>query len=169
MSTSMFLLMQLSILAYALVAGVFLAFSDFIMRSLAITGGVGGVEAMQVINREVFRWVFMTLFLGMAALSVVIAAYAWMGVNGPAGMLILAAALMYLVGCFGVTVVFNVPMNEALAGMDLSSDATRDYWRQTYVPRWTFWNSVRTAAAAISAALLLFALLWMTQGQSQQI
>ncbi|NNF72727.1 MAG: DUF1772 domain-containing protein [Rhodobacteraceae bacterium] len=169
MSTSMFLLMQLSILAYALVAGVFLAFSDFIMRSLAITGGVGGVEAMQVINREVFRWVFMTLFLGMAALSVVIAAYAWMGVNGPAGMLILAAALMYLIGCFGVTVVFNVPMNEALAGMDLSSDATRDYWRQTYVPRWTFWNSVRTAAAAISAALLLFALLWMTQSQSQQI
>ncbi|NNK66905.1 MAG: DUF1772 domain-containing protein [Rhodobacteraceae bacterium] len=169
MSTSMFLLMQLSILAYALVAGVFLAFSDFIMRSLAITGGVGGVEAMQVINREVFRWVFMTLFLGMAALSVVIAAYAWMGVNGPAGMLILAAALMYLVGCFGVTVVFNVPMNEALAVMDLSSDATRDYWRQTYVPRWTFWNSVRTAAAAISAALLLFALLWMTQSQSQQI
>jgi uncharacterized membrane protein len=161
--------MQLSILAYALVAGVFLAFSDFIMRSLAITGGVGGVEAMQAINREVFRWVFMTLFLGMAAVSVVIAGYAWISLNGPAGLLILLAALVYLVGCFGVTVVFNVPMNEALAGMELTSGETRDYWLQTYVPRWTFWNSVRTLAAAMSSALLLFGLLWMTQTQAQHI
>ncbi len=169
MSTSFFILMQLSILAYALVAGVFLAFSDFIMRSLAITGGVGGVEAMQVINREVFRWVFMTLFLGMAAVSIVIAGYAWIGLSGPASLLILLSALIYLVGCFGVTVAFNVPMNEALAGMELTSEATRDYWLQTYVPRWTFWNSVRTAASALSAALLLFGLLWITQTQAQQV
>jgi hypothetical protein len=69
-------LMQFAILAYALLGGVFLAFSDFIMRSLSLTGGTGGVEAMQVINREVFRWVFMVLFLGMAAASLVIAGYA---------------------------------------------------------------------------------------------
>ncbi len=169
MSTILFLLLQISILAYALVAGVFLAFSDFIMRSLAITGGSGGVEAMQAINREVFRWVFMTLFLGMAAMSVLIGGYAWIGLDGPASLLILSAALIYLVGCFGVTVVFNVPMNQALAGMELSSEATRDYWLQTYVPRWTFWNSVRTAAAAVSAALLLFGLLWMAQTQGQQL
>ncbi len=166
MSTTFFLLMQLSILAYALVAGVFLAFSDFIMRALAITGGV---EAMQVINREVFRWIFMTLFLGMAVVSIIIAGYAWVGLNGPSAMLILLAALVYLFGCFGVTVAFNVPMNQALAGMELTSQATQDYWLQTYVPRWTFWNSVRTGAAAISAALLLFGLLWMTQAQAQQV
>ena len=169
MSTTVFLVLQLSILAYALVAGVFLAFSDFIMRSLAITGGIGGVEAMQVINREVFRWIFMTLFLGMAVVSLVVAAYAWVGLDGPAGVLIPLAALVYLIGCFGVTVAFNVPMNQALAGMELSSEATRDYWLQTYVPRWTFWNSIRTGAATLSAALLLFGLLWMAQGQSQQV
>lgn len=168
MSTTVFILMQLSILAYALVAGVFLAFSDFIMRSLAITGGTGGVEAMQVINREVFRWIFMTLFLGMAGVSVLIAVYAWINLSGPAALFFLLAALIYLFGCFGVTIVCNVPMNEALAGMDLTSEATRDYWLQTYVPRWTLWNSVRTGAAALSAALLLFGLLWLTQSQAQQ-
>lgn len=169
MSITVFLLLQLSILAYALVGGVFLAFSDFIMRSLAITGGVGGVEAMQVINREVFRWVFMTLFLGMAAMSVVIAGYAWVGMSGPASVLILLAALVYLIGCFGVTVAFNVPMNQALAGMDLSTQVTRDYWLGTYVPRWTFWNSVRTIASTLSAGLLLFGLLWLTQSHAQQV
>jgi uncharacterized membrane protein len=56
-------------------------------------------------------------------------------------------------------------MNEALAGMDLSEGATKDYWTQTYVPRWTLWNAVRTAACAVSSALLLLGLLWMTQTQ----
>ena len=169
MSTLMLLLLQVSILAYALVAGVFLAFSDFIMRSLAVTNGSGGVDAMQAINREVFRWIFMSLFLGMAAGSVALAVYAWVWVDGTAGTLILLAALVYLFGCFGVTAVCNVPLNEALAGMQSSSETTREYWLQTYVPRWTFWNSIRTAAATLSAALLLLGLIWMTQSQAPQV
>lgn len=167
MSTAVFLLIQIAILAYAFVGGVFLAFSDFIMRSLAITGGHGGVEAMQVINREVFRWIFMTLFLGMAVASVAVAAYGAFGLSGPAGTLFITAGLVYLLGCFAVTVFFNVPMNEALAGMETGSETTRAYWFETYVPRWTFWNSVRTAACGLSAALLLFGLLWLTQSQAQ--
>lgn len=169
MSSIMFIFLQLAILSYAFVGGVFLAFSDFIMRSLTKTGGHGGVEAMQVINREVFRWVFMTLFLGLAAASVVVAAYGAFGLTGPAGALFMLAGLVYLVGCFGVTIFFNVPMNETLAGMEMASDGTRDYWLETYVPSWTFWNSVRTIACALAAAMLLFGLLWMTQNQAQQI
>jgi len=167
MSTAFLLLIQFAILAYAFVGGVFLAFSDFIRRALAIASDHAGVEAMQVINREVFHWVFMTLFLGMAVVSLVVAGYGAIALSGPSGTLILLAGLVYLVGCFGVTVFFNVPMNEALAGMEVSSDITRDYWLQVYVPRWTFWNSVRTIACAVSAALLLFGLLWMTQSQAQ--
>ena len=163
MSPFLFLLLQAAILAYALVAGVFLAFSDFVMRALSLTGGAGGVEAMQVINREVFRWVFMALFLGMAAASLAVAGYGALNLAHPAGLPILLAGLLYLVGCFGVTVAFNVPMNEALAAMDPSDDATRAYWSGTYLPRWTFWNTVRTAACAGAAALLLAGLLGLTQ------
>jgi uncharacterized membrane protein len=163
MSPFFLVLMQVAVLAYALVGGVFLAFSDFIMRSLSLTRGTGGVEAMQVINREVFRWVFMALFLGMAALSLVIAGYAATSLSGPAATLALAAGIVYLVGCFGVTVVFNVPMNEALAGMDLSEHATQSYWTGIYLPRWTFWNTVRTLACGLAAALLLLGLTWEVQ------
>ncbi|CAN0594994.1 unnamed protein product [Ectocarpus sp. 12 AP-2014] len=165
MSPFIFVVLQVSILAYAVVGGVFLAFSDFIMRSLAHTGGVGGVEAMQVINREVFRWVFMVLFLGMAAVSVLVVIYSATNLAGGPGTLILVGALVYLLGCFAVTVFFNVPMNEALARMDLTSEATKDYWTGTYLPRWTMWNTVRTIACAVSAALMLFGLIWLTQVQ----
>ncbi len=165
MSPYVFILLQLSILAYAFVGGVFLAFSDFIMRSLAHTGGAGGVEAMQVINREVFRWIFMALFLGMAAVSVFVVIYSAMNISSGPGTLILLGALVYLVGCFAVTVFFNVPMNEALAGMELTAETTRDYWNSTYLPRWTTWNTVRTVACAMAAGLTLFGLIWLTQAQ----
>ncbi|MGI1663572.1 DUF1772 domain-containing protein [Palleronia sp. KMU-117] len=167
MSPFFFLLMQVAVLAYALVGGVFLAFSDFIMRALSLTGGIGGVEAMQVINREVFRWIFMALFLGMTVASLVIAAYGGIFVGGGPGLLMTIAGLVYVFGCFGVTAAFNVPMNDALAGMDLTSETTRAYWTGSYLPRWTFWNTVRTLACVVSSALLLFGLLWMTQAQAQ--
>ena len=73
---------------------------------------------MQVINREVFRWVFMALFLGLAAASLAIAVYGGIVVGGAPGALMMLAGLIYFIGCFGVTVFFNVPMNEALAGMN---------------------------------------------------
>lgn len=169
MSPFVFILLKLSILAYAFVGGVFLAFSDFIMRSLAHTGGVGGVEAMQVINREVFRWVFMALFLGMAAVSFVVAIYSATQISGGPGTLILLGALVYLLGCFAVTVFFNVPMNEVLAGMDLAAESTREYWTDTYLPRWTTWNTVRTVACAIAAGLMLVGLIWLTQVQTHLV
>lgn len=166
MSPAMLYLAHFAVLAYALVGGVFLAFSDFIMRALSVTSGQGGAEAMQAINREVVHWVFMVLFLGMAPVSLLIAAYGAMVVGHGPGTVMMVSGLTYFVGCFGVTVFFNVPMNEALAGMEASADATRDYWTRTYLPRWTFWNTVRTIACGLSAALLLFALAWAAQSQA---
>ncbi|SPJ26133.1 anthrone oxygenase family protein [Palleronia abyssalis] len=152
------LLLQGAVLAYALVAGVFLSFSDFIMRSLSRTSGSAGVEAMQTINREVFRWVFMALFLGLAVASIGLAAYGGIVVRGGVGMLMMLAGSIYLFGCFGVTIFFNVPMNETLARMIAAEHATSAYWTGTYLPRWTFWNTLRTVACVLSAILLLMAL-----------
>jgi uncharacterized membrane protein len=50
-------------------------------------------------------------------------------------------------------------MNEALARMQPESEAARVYWTGIYIPRWTFWKSVRTVACISSAALALFRLL----------
>jgi len=147
---------EFSVIAYALVAGVFLTFSDFVMRSLAATNPVGGIEAMQQINRKVFRTLFMVLLIGMAIVSPLMAGFAiWQG-SGPADVWIIAAAVTYVVGTFGVTVVFNVPMNERLDRMEHDSAVAAAYWHR-YVPAWSFWNTVRTIASAVSAVFMLMA------------
>lgn len=154
----MFLLFQAAILGYAIIGGVFIAFSDFIMRSLAHTSGTGGVEAMQVINREVFRWIFMVLFIGLAPVSLGIAAYGVFAVGGSTGITLSLAGLTYLVCCFGVTVLFNVPLNERLAKMSPADASTSAFWQEIYIPVWTRWNSVRGTACVASAAFMLAAM-----------
>lgn len=165
MSPFFLVLAQCAVLAYALIGGAFLAFSDFIMRSLAQTTRSAGVETMQSINREVYRWIFMSLFLGMAVASLLMAGYAVLYLEGPIRGLILSSGLIYFFGCFGVTAVCNVPMNEALAGMDASSDEAQAYWTGTYLPRWTWWNTVRTIACVVSSGMLLMGLSWLSWEQ----
>ena len=150
-------LFHLAALAYALLGGVFLAFSDFIMRALARTSGSGGAEAMQVINVEVFRWVFMAIFLGLAPASLALAIYSGTMLSGAAAGLGILAAALYLIGCFGVTITKNVPLNETLKEMDTRQTETLTFWQSTYLPNWTFWNSVRTAACLLAAFTLLAA------------
>jgi uncharacterized membrane protein len=137
-------------LAAGLVAGVFLTFSDFVMRSLAAAEPRGGAEAMQEINRKVYRSIFMVLLLGMVPVSVVIAFFGIASVPGLAGITMTLGGAFYTIGVFLVTVFFNVPMNKRLDAMDISRPATLDYWR-LYARRWTWWNHVRSATAAMAA------------------
>jgi len=164
-----FLLCQFSAIACALVSGVFLAFSDFIMRSLnRTTAPATGIETMQVINREVFRWVFMFLLLGMSALSPFLIGYAYLHMVGSASVLIMTGGALYLVGVFAVSLVFNVPMNSRLDTMDYAGAEAAAYWANTYMPRWTFWNHVRTISSAGSAILYLLACVSLAQGSLAQ-
>jgi len=54
------------------------------------------------------------------------------------------------VGCFGVTMRINQPLNLMLAAMTAERAAT--FWPQ-YAARWLRWNHVRTAAALFVASL----------------
>ena len=162
-STWFLILCQISIIACGLVSSVFLTFSDFVMKSLAAASPAGGIEAMQIINRKVFKSVFMVLLLGMSAFAPFLIGYAHLNVTGPASAWIVAGGAIYLAGVFLVTLAFNVPMNQRLAAMDYSAADTVPYWR-TYVPSWSFWNHVRAISSTASAICYLVACSWLAQG-----
>jgi len=66
-------------------------------------------------------------------------------------------SLLYLIGTILVTIVFNVPRNDALAAVNTESADGARLWAG-YVTSWTAWNHVRTAAALAAAASLTVAL-----------
>lgn len=144
------LLALVTCLGAATVAGVFFAFSSFVMKALAQLPAAQGVAAMQRINVVVLNAGFMGTAL-LAAVCVGVSLMAW---SGQRSLWLLAAGLLYLVGTFVVTVAFNVPRNERLARMDGSSSDAAAHW-PVYVLEWTRWNHVRTAAALASAACAL--------------
>lgn len=143
-------------LVSALVAGVFLSFSDFIMAGLMRTEPAGGIESMQHINRTVMRSVFLTSFLSLVPLTLGFGVYAWFKLNGLGQYLILAAAAIYFVFVFLVTMFGNVPMNNQLASVAYSSNEAGAYWN-AYGRVWTGWNHIRTLGAVATAACFLVA------------
>jgi uncharacterized membrane protein len=131
-------------LGAALVAGAFAVFSVLVMPALAALPGPAGVAAMQSVNRTAVRPVFMTLLFGTALLCLVVGGLELAGSRRP---LVLIGVVLYLVGVVGVTGLANVPLNDALAVTDVP-------WTD-YVRRWTAWNTVRTLASLASAVLLV--------------
>ena len=51
-----------------------------------------------------------------------------------------------------MTFLVNVPMNEALAGSNPTSDTAANFW-SSYRDRWTAWNHVRAVAAILAFGL----------------
>ncbi len=162
-STWFLIVCEIAVIACGLVSGVFLTFSDFVMKSLAAANPAGGIESMQIINRKVFKTVFMVLLLGMSALSPLLIGYAYLYVSGSASSWVIAGGASYLAGVFLVSLVFNVPMNQRLDAMDYSGADAATYWK-TYVPSWTFWNHIRTISSGGSAICYLVACVWLAQG-----
>ncbi|MEM7223163.1 MAG: anthrone oxygenase family protein [Pseudomonadota bacterium] len=151
------LILAAATVASAVVAGVFLTFSDFVMGSLAAAKPEGGIESMQIINRKVTRTLFMVLLLGLSALSPPLIGAAALFASGPAAVWIATGGTLYLVGVFLVSIVFNVPMNRRLDAMDPDGPEAAAYWPR-YVPRWRFWNSVRALSAGGAGVCFLMAI-----------
>jgi uncharacterized membrane protein len=144
-------------LGSALTAGVFFGFSNFIMRALARVEPPVGVAAMQSINVVVINPLFMIALFGTGLIGAILGVWAVVGDVSGAPFL-LAGAALYLIGTVGVTMVYNVPRNNALAEFDPQHSDTAARW-SGYVSSWTAGNSVRSACALLAAAAFIVALL----------
>lgn len=142
-----------SISGAGLVTGLLFAFSNFVMRALADLPADKGMFAMQRINETIINPLFLVLFLGTPILCSVVAVNSVLYINEPGSMLLLAGATAYLVGPFGITVLFNVPLNNLLARADVSDSGK--IWPM-YQNKWQRWNHIRTYIGV--AAVVLMAL-----------
>ena len=144
-------------LGCGVMAGAFFAFSSFVMKALARLPAAQGIAAMQSINVFAVTPLFMTALFGTAALCLLLGASALFMWHQAGASYLLIGALVYLVGTVLVTIVFNVPRNDALAAVNPSSADVARLWTD-YVSSWTAWNHVRTVAALAAAALFTIAL-----------
>ena len=143
-------------LGCALMAGLFFTFSNFVMRALAGLPPDRGIAAMQAINKSVLNPLFLGVFSGTGVACLIGLLLAIVRRHDPGALWLLAGSVLYLAGVVLVTVVFNVPRNNALAAVDPASDDGVRTWRR-YLTEWTAWNHVRTVTALAATASLILA------------
>ncbi|HLP66994.1 MAG TPA: anthrone oxygenase family protein [Rhizobium sp.] len=148
-------LLWFSAIGCGLLAGLYFAFSTFIMRALDRTGAEAGAAAMNSINVEILRSTFMPFFLGTTVSSAILALIALLRWGEPGSLSTFLGGMLYVVGMFGVTMVFNVPLNNRLAKTD--SGEVDAVWRH-YLDVWTRWNHVRTLTSTAASALFIAAI-----------
>ncbi len=147
----LFTLTLVAALGCGLIAGVFFAFSVFVMKALSRLPPGEGIAAMQSINVAVLNPWFLGAFLGAAVVCLVALVFSLLRWHEPAAVYLLVGSVLYLVGCLLVTIVFNVPRNETLASVAPDDPDRASRWTD-YVTTWTAWNHVRTGAALAAAA-----------------
>jgi uncharacterized membrane protein len=138
-------------------AGVFFAFSAFVMDGLARAAPAEGIAAMQWINRRAPTPPFLLTWLGTGVVCVVVAAWSALSGADTRAALAIAGAAGYVMGSVALTFARNVPMNDRLEALDARDPGAAPYWR-TYRRGWTAWNHVRSAAPLVSATLFIVAL-----------
>jgi uncharacterized membrane protein len=141
----------------AMIAGLFYAFSTFIMQALGQLPTAAGAAAMQSINTTILNPLFFSLFFGTAIASLIVLIAALFASEHPGSFCASIGGALYLVGAIGVTMAFNVPLNNKLAASNPAAAEGDTVWRD-YLVRWTRWNHVRTLASLAAAVLLTIGL-----------
>lgn len=147
-----FPLILVAALGCGLNAGVFFAFSTFVMPALARLQPPQGIAAMQSINITAINPLFMLALFGTAFVCLFLAIAVLFKWQQPSAFYVLAGSLLYLMGTITVTIALNVPLNDALAIVQPNSPEGAELWAN-YLKNWTFWNHVRTIAALAAAAV----------------
>lgn len=158
--TSLALALTVVTLALAgAMAGFFYAYSMSVMWALDAVDPKAAIASMQSINIIVRNAIFFPAFFGTPVVALIAAGLWWKLGAGQVALLLALAAIVYLAGAFLVTIIANVPMNEALAIATIPADPeqARTLWRN-YSGPWTLWNHVRTLASFATLLLVGWAL-----------
>lgn len=148
-------IVPLAITGAGVVTGLLFAFSNFVMSSLADLPNDKGMYAMQRINENILNPIFFVFFLGTPVLCLLIIGLAVLESATSSRSLLLVGAFGYLAGPFGITLLFNVPLNNRLAQAEAGE---ADGLWPSYQQRWQRWNHIRTYIGILSIALLSFGL-----------
>lgn len=145
----------------ALSAGLFYAYSCSVNIGLSRLSDNEYLRAVQSINRAILNPWFFASFMGTLIL---LPLCTWLCYkNGAASIsfhFLLAAAIIYIVGVFGVTIFGNVPLNEILDKFDINSAVATELniQRMRFEKPWNRLHFVRTIASLASLLLTLGAM-----------
>ncbi|MFC9244378.1 DUF1772 domain-containing protein [Streptomyces sp. NPDC057136] len=144
------LLLMLAVITAGVYAGFMLTFMVVIMPGLALLPDDGFTAAMRRFNEKVPGPGFLLVFLGVVALPAA-ALVSDLGGRGDREWALVLAALVCAVISHLITIIGNIPLNNALVGSEGGDDGAA---RAAFESRWNTLHRIRTAVSVASFVLL---------------
>ncbi len=146
----------------SLVAGFLFAFAVVAMPGIGTLNDREFIRAFQEMDRIIQnnQPIFMIVWVGSVVALVTSAVLGIGQLDGDGRLLIILAALVYLLGVQLPTFTINIPLNNKLQALEVDavSETTREAARRDFEPRWNLWNSIRATLASVTSALLMILL-----------
>lgn len=173
------LLLITAIVGSGLLSGLYFIFSFCVMWALDKQPGSVAIKVMNDINVVIVNPIFLSVFMGTPGVCVALLCgqKAWAtsaGCGTKRVLLVVVGCFALLLGEYGVTMFFNVPMNDALAKIQipdgrLGSDDEKwaGEWTRYSAP-WTAWNTFRMCASIVAVVCFSTALLQTERMDSEQ-
>ncbi|AOS61401.1 anthrone oxygenase family protein [Actinoalloteichus hymeniacidonis] len=144
-----------------LAAGLFYGFSCAVMPGLRATDDRTFVSVMQRINAAILNGWFAIVFGGAPVAMVLAAGLQWSHEGNREVLPWILAALLLDLLMILITMRINVPMNEALAAADVSTDARiLAALRARFETKWVRWNNLRALIATAAFCCLVCGTVW---------
>ncbi len=147
----------------SLVAGFVFAFAVVVMPGIKGLTDREFIRAFRVMDGVIQnnQPMFVFVWVGSVVVLVVTAVLGFGELDGEERLLMIVATLIYILGVQVPTFTINVPLNNRLQTLDVDAmnDTARKAARTDFEPRWTRWNSIRTALASLVSTLLMILLL----------
>jgi uncharacterized membrane protein len=156
MGTATFVLTFAAALGCGLGAGVFYAFSTYVMPALGRLPAAQGIAAMQSINRVAPK-PFMQTQAGAAVIALAAAVAVLFDWDASYGWYVLAAAALYWLSVIVLTATYHVPRNNELDRVDAGAAASEALWHR-FLDEWTRWNHARALVPLLACGLEIAAL-----------
>lgn len=147
----------ITLLLSGLIAGLLFSYSCSVNHGLKALADHEYIKAMQAINVAIQNPLFLISFMGLLLVFPISSYMLYKQLIDTSFCLMLLAMIIYFVGVFGITLFYNVPLNEQLAKFNLST-ASRDeitQMRQLFENPWNSHHQYRTIASIISFVLTI--------------
>ena len=146
----------------ALISGLLYSYSCSVNIGLGRLPDRYYIAAMQAINSAILNPMFFVSFIGTLLLLPLCTYLEYHQSPSFRFWLLLSASVLYLTGVFGTTMIYNVPLNNMLAGFDLNAASETEIlnMRIKFENPWLFFHTIRTIGAVLCLLLVLVSLIF---------
>ena len=154
----------ITIILTGLTAGLCFTWSNAITPGIGQLDDLGFLQSFQQMNRVIINPTFILVFFG-PFISHMFLVYLKHQDSNASLWVYVAAAALFIIGVTCITLFGNVPLNEMLDKVDLSTSTPEELntLREKFERPWRQWHMVRTITSIASFGLLVLSLLVTNQ------